>query len=161
MERNELKYVYVCLQVTVEAEMGSMFVVSVLTWRSTAPVWYYSPLSIFSCFSVGLLYAASLRMPSPSSPPPGTCGTRISTFSKDNIKSGDPRDIARGTQCTFDQAWIWYLYGEERLSAQDRVRSVQWQTWWSRSTAHSLWAWSLAGKKTQNWKISQIWYRGF
>lgn len=51
---------------------------------------------------------------------------------------------AKGNQSrTFDRVWTGCLCGAAHLSAQGRVRSAQWQTWWSHSRAHSLWAWSL------------------
>lgn len=44
---------------------------------------------------------------------------------------------------TFDRVGTGCLCGAAHLSARGKVRSAQWQTWWSRSRAHSLWAWSL------------------
>lgn len=44
---------------------------------------------------------------------------------------------------TFDRVWTGCLCGAAHLSARGKVRSARWQTWWSHSRAHSLWAWSL------------------
>ena len=49
-------------------------------------------------------------------------------------------------RCTFDRAWSGRLYGAEHPSARGKARSARWRTWWSRSTAHSLWAWSLTSR---------------
>lgn len=58
--------------------------------------------------------------------------------------------------CTFDRVWIGRLYGAEHLSAQGRVHSARWRTWWSHSTAHSLWAWSLTREGNTTGKSGKI-----
>lgn len=159
--------------------------VCVLTWRSAAPVWRRSPLSTSSWFSAGPQYAASLTMPSPGFPPPDACVTQTSHFSKHirrsyKILKQHMHVCAHQAQlsnqinwccnlvavfhnqwqqytggCTFDRVWIGHLFEAGHLLTRGRARSVQWQTWWSHNTAHSLWAWSLTKKdrtQTKNFK---------
>lgn len=67
------------------------------------------------------------------------CHLSLNSFSKSAVVNCPKGNPSR----TFDQVWTGCLCGAAHLSARGKVRSAQWQTWWSHSRAHSLWAWSL------------------